>query len=57
MEAFKIESRCVKLCYEFRAFLRCLETAFYRPDFQIFLMHPLIKRLDQAVSKHTAPGI
>ena len=57
MEAFKIESRCVKLCYEFRAFLKCLETAFYRPDFQIFLMHPLIKRLDQAVSKHTAPGI
>ena len=38
MEDFKIESRFVKLCYELRAFTRCLETAFYRPDFQKFLI-------------------
>ena len=41
-------------CYEFRTFIRCMKAAFYRPDFQNFLMCPLIKRLGRAlVSKHT----
>ena len=43
------------LCYEFRGFIRCMKAAFYRPDFQKFLMCPLIKRLGQAfVPKHAA---
>ena len=43
------------LCYEFRAFIRFMKAAFYGPDFQKFLMCPLIKRLDRAfVSKHAA---
>ena len=43
------------LCYEFRAFIRCMKAAFHRPDFQRFSMRPLIKRLGRAfVSKHTA---
>ena len=41
------------LCYELRAFIRCMKAAFYRPDFQKFLMYPLITRLGHAfVSKH-----
>ena len=53
MENLKIESRYLKLCYEFRAFIRCMKAAFYRPDYQKFLMCPLIKRLGEAfVSKH-----
>ena len=48
MEDFKIEDRYVKLCYEFRAFTRCMDAAFYRPYFQRFLMCPLIERLGQA---------
>ena len=31
MENFKIEGRYLKLCYESRAFIRCMKTAFYRP--------------------------
>ena len=31
MENFKIEGRYLKLYYEFRAFTRCMKTAFYRP--------------------------
>ena len=55
MENFKTESRYMKLCYEFRAFIRCMNAAFYRLDYQEFLMCPLIKRLSQAfVSKHAA---
>ena len=43
------------LCYEFRAFIICMRAAFYRADFQKFLMRPLIKRLGQVfVSKHAA---
>ena len=41
------------LFYEFRAFIRCMKAAFYRPDFQKFLMCQLIKRLGPAfISKH-----
>ena len=38
MENFKIESRYLKLCYEFRVFIRCMKAAFYRPDYQNSLM-------------------
>ena len=34
MENFKTESRYQDFYYEFRAFIRCMETAFYRPDYQ-----------------------
>ena len=34
MEDFKTESRYLNLCYEFRAFIRCMKAAFYRPDFK-----------------------
>ena len=55
MEGLKTTGRYRKLCYEFGAFIRCMKAAFYRPDFQKFLMCPLIKRLDRAfVSKHAA---
>ena len=33
MEDFKIESRYLILCYEFRALPRCMKAAFYRPDY------------------------
>ena len=49
MENFKIESRYLKLCNEFKAVIRC------RPDYQTPLMCPLVKRLGEAfVSKHAA---
>ena len=48
MENFKIESSYLKLYYEFRAFITCAETAIYRPDYQKFLMWPLIKRIGRA---------
>ena len=48
MEIFKIENRYLKHCYEFRAFIRCMKIAFYRPDYQKFLMCPLIKTLGRA---------
>ena len=55
MENVKVESRYQKLCYEFRAFIRCIKAAFYRPDHQKLLMCPLIKRLGRAfVSKNVA---
>ena len=45
MENSAIESRYPKLCNEFRAVIRYMKAAFYRPDFQNLLMCPLIKRL------------
>ena len=55
MENFTIESRYLKLSNQFRAVIRCMKAAFYRPDYQKLLMCPLIKRLGQAfVSKHAA---
>ena len=55
MENFKIESRYLKLCYEFRAVIRCRKAAFYRPHYQKFVMYPLIKRFGRAfVSQNTA---
>ena len=48
------ESRYLKLCNEFRAFIRCMKAAFYRLDYPKLLMYPLIKRSGRAfVSKHT----
>ena len=37
MENFKIESRYLKLCYVFRAFIRCMEAAFSRTDYEKIL--------------------
>ena len=55
MENFKTENRYLKLCYEFRDSIRCMKAAFYRPDYQKFLMCPLIKRLGQTFpSNHAA---
>ena len=55
MENFKIESRYLKLCYEFWAFIRCMKVAFYRQYYQKLLMCPLIKRIGQTfVSKNAA---
>ena len=55
MENFKIESRYLKLCYEFKPFNKCVKAAFYWPCYQNFLMCPLIKRLGQAfISKNAA---
>ena len=55
MENFKIESRYLRLCYEFRAVIKCMKAAFYRPDYQKFLMCSLIKRLGRVfASKHAA---
>ena len=52
------ESRYLKLCYEFKDFIRCMKAAFYRPHYQKFLMCPLIKRIGQAfVSKHVAESL
>ena len=45
MENFTLESRYLKLCNEFRAFIRFMNAAIYRPDYQKLLMCPLIKRL------------
>ena len=55
MENFKIESRYLKLCNEFRVVIRRMKAAFYRPDYQTFLMCPLIKKLGRAfASKYAA---
>ena len=35
MGNFKIKSRYLKLCNKFRAVIRCMKAAFYRPDYQI----------------------
>ena len=40
---------------EFRAVIKCMKAAFYRPDYQKLLMCLLMKRLGRAVvSKHAA---
>ena len=58
MEDFKTGSIYLKLCYDFRAFIRCMTAAFYRPDIQEFLMCQLIERLVQAfVSKYAAVSL
>ena len=55
MENFKIEGRYLKLWHEFKTVIRCMKAAFYRPDYQKFLMCTLIKKFDQTfVSKHAA---
>ena len=55
MENFKVEGRYLELSYEFWAFIRCMKVAFYRRDYQKFLMCLLIKRLGRAfVSNHAA---
>ena len=52
MGNFKIESRYLMLCFEFRDFIICIKIAFDRPDFQKNLMRPLINRLGRVyVSK------
>ena len=52
MENFTIERRYLKLCSEFRAVIRCMKAAVYRPDYRCC---PLIKRLGRAfVSKNEA---
>ena len=53
MEKFKIGSRYLKLCNEFRVVIICMKAAFYRPDYQKLLMCSLIKRLGREyLSKH-----
>ena len=53
MEKFKIGSRYLKLCNEFRVVIICMKAAFYRLDYQKLLMCSLIKRLGRAyLSKH-----
>ena len=55
MKKCKIESRFLKLSREFRAVIRRMKAAFYRPDYRNLLMCPLIKRLGRAfVLKHAA---
>ena len=55
MKNFEIETRCLKLCNKFRAVIRCMKAAFYRPDYQKLLICLLIKILDLVfVSKHAA---
>ena len=39
----------LKLCYAFRAFIRCMEAAFYCTDFQKVFMCPLIKKIGRAI--------
>ena len=34
IENLKVENRYLKLCYEFRPFIRRMKAAFYRPDYQ-----------------------
>ena len=57
MENFTTESRYLKFCNEFRTVIRCMNDAFYRPDYQKLLMCPLIERFCQEfVSKHETLG-
>ena len=50
-----MERRYLRLCKKFRAVIRYMKAAFYRPDYQKLLICLLIKRLDLvSVSKHTA---
>ena len=45
----------LKLCINFRAVIRCMRAAFYKPDYQKLLICPLIKRIGQSfVLKHAA---
>ena len=55
MENFKIESRYRQLCYEFMEYIRRMRAAFYRPDYQKFLMCQLIKRLGRAFVSTLTP--
>ena len=48
MENFKIGSSYLKLCYKFKAPIRCMKATFYRPDYQKFLMCSLNQRLRRA---------
>ena len=48
---FQVETKYQKLCYEFRAFVRCIEAPFYRPDYQKFLICPFIKILGYHLSE------
>ena len=58
MENSKIESRYLKFRNEFRAVIRRIGAAFYRPDHQKLLTCPLIKSLGQVfVSKHAADAL
>ena len=57
MENFKIESRYLKLCYEFRAVIGCMKAAFYRPDYQKFVMYPLIKRFTEHLFRKTRSSL
>ena len=54
MENLKMESRYLKLCYQFRAFIRCMKAAIYRPNYQKFLICTLIKRLGQTFVSNNA---
>ena len=55
MKNFKIESRYLKPCNEFRAVNRSMKTAFYKKDYPKLLTCLLIKWLGPVfVSKHAA---
>ena len=57
MGHFKIESRYLKLRYDFRAFIRCIKTAWYRLGYLKFLMCLLIKRIVRAFISNIRPSI
>ena len=58
MENLKIKNRYLKLFYGFRIFIICIKAAFYGPDYQKFLMCPLIKRFGRSfVSKNAAESL
>ena len=57
MGHFKIESRYLKLRYDFRAFIRCMKTAWYRLGYLKFLMCLLIKRIVRAFISNIRPSI
>ena len=58
MENVSIESIYLKLCNKFRAVIRCIKVAFYRPYYQKLLICPLIKRFDRGfVPKHAAESL
>ena len=53
MKDFKIKTRYVKLSYEVRVFIKCMEAASDRPHLQKILMCPLIKSVTRAFTlKH-----
>ena len=49
-----IDGRYLMLYYEFRAFIRCMKAAFYRPDFQEFVS---VEHEDVSVEQKTGPSI